>query len=381
MYISYNRETTRVFISDCSFWAKSLSIAVTDIKETLIDDLNKDILAYEIRFASGFMIKALSGKPNNIRGRGGRVVIDEASFCDNLPELLKAAIALLIWKGSVSVISTHDGIENPFNQLIEQVKAGELDYSLHSTTLDDALNDGLYKRICLVQGKQWSNVVQEQWRSQLYRDYGISAAEELDCKPFDPVSGRVFNRTWFEVCDEVPLGGITVRFWDLAATAAAMNKGAFYTAGVKMKKVDGVYYVLDAIAEQLSPAEADRLIVSTAQQDSKNVRVAWEKEGGSAGVRDGVHLASLLPGYNARAVSPRGDKVLRAKPIASEALIGNVKLLRGDWNDRFLNALHAFDGTSKPLVNDLTDASTGAFAELSKQEAPATPRAISYRTW
>lgn len=381
IYLGYNREMTRGFIKDCEFWVRSFNILAGDIHEQIVENEDKDILSYEIRFPNGHSIKALSGKPNNIRSRQARVIIDEAAFCENLSELLKAAIALLMWGGSVAIISTHNGIDNPFNQLIEQIKSGVLDYSLHSTTLDDALSDGLYQRICLVQGKQWSEGKQEQWRSQLYKDYGISAAEELDCKPFDPVSGRVFNRSWFEVCDRVPEGGVTVRFWDLAATAAAMNKGAFYTAGVKMKKVDGIYYVIDALAEQLSPAEADRLIISTASLDSKNVRLRWEKEGGSAGVRDEQHLKTLLNGYDARATKPLGDKVLRSKPLASEAIRGNVLLLRGEWNDRYLNSLHAFDGTSKPLVNDITDASTGAFAELSRPPVLNPPSAKSYRTW
>ena len=381
IYLGYNREMTRGFIKDCEFWVKSFNIVSSDVHEYLVDNEDKDILSYEIRFPNGHTIKALSGKPNNIRSRQARVIIDEAAFCDNLPDLLKAAIALLMWGGSVAIISTHNGIDNPFNQLIEQIKAGDLSYSLHTTTLDDALADGLYQRICLVQGKKWTPLVQEEWRSQLYRDYGVAAAEELDCKPFDPVAGRVFNRSWFEVVDKVPSGGITVRFFDLAATAADVKKDAFYTAGVKMKKVDGIYYVLDLIAEQLSPAEADKLIVSTAQQDSKNVRLRWEMEGGSAGKRDEVHLRSLLAGFDARATKPLGDKVIRAKPYASEAMRGNVKLLRGEWNDRYLNSLHAFDGTPKPLVNDIADSSSGAFAELSKAPARVNTRAISYTTW
>jgi len=381
IYLGYNREMTRGFIKDCEFWVRSFNILSSDIHEQIVENEDKDILSYEIRFPNGETIKALSGKPNNIRSRQARVIIDEAAFCENLSELLKAAIALLMWGGSVAIISTHNGIDNPFNQLIEKIKKGELDYSLHITTLDDALSDGLYQRICLVQGKQWTTSIQEQWRVQLYKDYGISAAEELDCKPFDPIAGRVFNRTWFEVIDIAPSGGVTVRFFDLAATAADMKKDAFYTAGVKMKKVDSIYYVLDMVAEQLSPAQADNLIVATAQQDSKNVRVRWELEGGSAGKRDEQHLKLLLPGFDSRAVRPLGDKLMRSKGYANEALRGNVKLVRGEWNDRYLNSLHAFDGTSKPLVNDITDASTGAFAELCRPPVLSPPQAKSYRTW
>lgn len=378
IYVSYNLEMTRGFIKDCEFWAKNLNIASSDITEIMFNDESKDILTYEIRFASGYSIKALSGRPNNIRSRQSSVVIDEASFVEDLPELMKAAIALLMWGGSVSVISTHSGVSNPFNQMIEQIKSGELDYSLHTTTLDDALADGLYKRICLVQGKTWSLDAQEQWRSQLYRDYGIAASEELDCQPFSAQAGKVFNRTWFEIVDSVPIGGQEVRFWDLAATAADVSKDSFYTCGVKGKQVDGVIYILDMVAAQVSPSEGDALIKATAQQDGKNTWVRWELEGGSAGKRDEAHLKQLLVGFNTQGIKPQGDKVMRAKPFATEALNGRVKLLRSPWNDQYLNALQSFDGTKKPFINDCVDASSGLYSEINHNDVSAIARKLSF---
>lgn len=364
IYLSYNKDMTRGFINDCAFWATSLNITTSDIKETLIKDEDKDILTYEIRFASGKTIKALSGKPNNIRGKQARVVIDECAFCDNFPELLKAAIALLIWGGQLSCLSTHFGEENEFNQLVKQIRAGVLKYSLHRTSLDDALKDGLYKRICLVQGKNWTPVAQEEWRSQLYRDYGIAAAEELDCQPFSAKAGKVFNREWFEVVDSIPPGGVEMRFFDLAATAEQVGKDSFYTCGVKGKTVNGIIYILDMVAAQVSPADGDALISRTAMQDGSRCKVRWELEGGSAGKRDAEHLKKLLAGFDAQAIKPLGDKVMRAKPFASEALNGRVKLLRGAWNDQWLSAVHSFDGTKKTFVNDVVDASSGLYSQI-----------------
>lgn len=364
IYISYNYDMTEDFIRICSFWVKSFNLVASEVEEVIAEEDN--ILTYQIRFESGKNIKALSGKPNNIRGKQARVIIDEAAFCDDLTELTKASIALLIWDGELRLLSTHNGTDNPFNEIIQQVNSKKLDYSLHRTTLDDALADGLYKRICLVQGKVWTPYLQNQWRSQLYKDYGIAASEELDCLPFSAQAGKVFDRSWFEIVDTVPSGGQYVRFFDLAATAAELKKDAFYTAGVLMKKVNGIYYIMDAIAQQVSPAAADELIVSTAKLDTPNVQVRWELEGGSAGKRDEVHLRSLLSGYDAHACRPLGDKVKRAAPLASDAMRGNVKLLRGDWNERYLNAIHQFDGTPKPLVNDFADASSGAYNELNK---------------
>ena len=183
-------------------------------------------------------------------------------------------------------------------------------------------------------------------------------------------AGKVFSRNWFEIVSEVPTGGVVVRFWDLAATAADIRASSYYTAGVLMTWYKGVFYVLDLVTAQLSPGETDHLILSTATNDGNRVYVRWEKEGGSAGVRDAEHIKGLLQNFNAIAVRPLGDKLTRAKPFASDATLGKVKLLRGSWNDRYLNALHDFDGSPKPLTNDITDASSGAYANLMDLSRP-----------
>lgn len=177
-----------------------------------------------------------------------------------------------------------------------------------------------------------------------------------------PAAGKVFNRGWFEIVDAAPAGGRTVRFWDLAATEKAIAKpDPDFTAGVLMRRVGDVYYVLDAIAEQAAPGRVDGLMRNTATQDGGQVAVRFEREGGASGVRDARTTVALLAGFDVRAVMPQGDKVTRAKPLAAQAEAGNVKIVRGAWNDRFLRTLHAFpDGAH----DDEVDAASGAFGEL-----------------
>lgn len=183
-------------------------------------------------------------------------------------------------------------------------------------------------------------------------------------------AGKIFNRAWFEIVDAVPAGGQEVRFWDLAATEKKMlakTSGANdpdFTAGNKMKVVHGIYYVLDAIAEQIGPTEADNLIKNTASQDKKGCAVRWEIEGGASGVRDNLHLVQLLAGYDCAGVRPEGDKIVRAKPFAAQAEAGNVKLLRGEWNNRWLNHMH---GQPELPHDDEMDAASGAFNELADE--------------
>lgn len=182
-YLSYSKEMTQQFINDCAFWAHILGIASSDMEEVVVKDEDKDIMVYRIRFDSGFEIWGLPSVPRSLRSKQGHVVIDEAAFVDDLSELLKAAMALLMWGGSVSILSTHNGDDNPFNILIQQIHSGDKDYSLHHTTITDALADGLYKRICEVKDKDWSEEKEKQWLAQLEKDYGDAADEELYCIP------------------------------------------------------------------------------------------------------------------------------------------------------------------------------------------------------
>ncbi|HHL33115.1 MAG TPA: hypothetical protein ENJ30_01980 [Desulfobulbaceae bacterium] len=205
-YIGYNKDMAEEFIGDCADWVEKFDKAAGAIEEEIIKDGDKDILTFRIRFASGNKIVALSSRPSNLRGKQGRVVIDEAAFHDDLKELLKAAMALLIWGGQVRVISTHDGDENPFNELIKDVRAGRKPYSIHRVTFDDALAAGLYKRICLVQNKKWSQEAEDTWRQGMIDFYGDTADEELFCVPSQG-SGTFLSRVLIENCmsDEIPV--------------------------------------------------------------------------------------------------------------------------------------------------------------------------------
>ena len=202
LYISFNQDMTREYIDTCAEWAKKLQIVAGKVNEDIFRDRDeREIKAFRIDFASGHKILALSNRPSNLRGKQGRVIIDEAAFVEDLPELLKAALALLMWGGQVIIISTHDGAENPFNELIQDVRAGNLPYSLHRITLDDALSAGLYRRICRVTKQDWTPEAEEAWRADLIKTYGDGADEELFCIPRQS-SGAYLTTGMIEACME-----------------------------------------------------------------------------------------------------------------------------------------------------------------------------------
>ena len=200
-YIAYNQDMTIEYIQACAMWARVFNYAAGEIEEGMWDgedEADRNIKTYTIKFpASGFRIVALSSRPSNLRGRQGTIVIDEAAFHDQLAELLKAALAMLIWGGKVRVISTHNGTDNPFNELVTDIRSGRRKGTVHRIAFQEAVSEGLYKRVCMRLGKPWTAAEEAEWMAGVYSFYGDGAAEELDCIPANS-SGSWLSRALIE---------------------------------------------------------------------------------------------------------------------------------------------------------------------------------------
>jgi predicted phage terminase large subunit-like protein len=185
-----------------------------------------------------------------------------------------------------------------------------------------------------------------------------------------PAAGKLFNQAWFEIVDAVPADGEDCRFWDFAATAKEIKKpDPDFTASVKMRKVGGIYYVRDCTAEQVGPAEVERIFTNITKQDQVEAQQAgipcasrWETEPGSAGKRETARMVQKMAGLDATGERPgSGDKWVRARPLMIQAKAGNVKLVRGGWNNGWLSHMH---GQPDIPHDDIMDASVGAFTAL-----------------
>lgn len=201
-YIGYNKDMAIEFISDCAMWSQHYHLAASALEEEVFEDAQPDgstkkILTYKITFASGHRITALSSRPTNLRGKQGRVILDEAAFHDDLPGLIKAAVALIMWGGSVRIISTHNGADNAFCELVSEIRAGKKPFALHTITLDDALHQGLYVRICQKLRRDYTAEGEAGWREQMIAHYGDSAEEELFVIP-SKGGGVYLSRTLVE---------------------------------------------------------------------------------------------------------------------------------------------------------------------------------------
>lgn len=206
-YIGDTKPKGREFIGYAAHFAKVVAKEMLTIEDGIFFDQKADgstqaISSYIIRFASGFRVEALSSRPENIRGLQGTVVIDEAAFHRDVRNVLDAVNALLIWGGRIRVISSHNGISNPFNELIKEARAGKNPFSIHTYSFGDAVRNGLYKRVCLIKGEEWTQEKQDKWEAQIRASYGTRTAkmrQELDAIPAE-AEGAAMTRVLIESC-------------------------------------------------------------------------------------------------------------------------------------------------------------------------------------
>jgi len=188
-YMGYDKDMTLEFIEVCAMWARAFGLVAGECQKEevlYIDDNGKEqgVKSFSIRFASGFRITALASVPRALRGKQGIVIIDEAAFHSDVNEVIKSAMALRIWAGQIIVVSTHDGVSNPFNALLEEIKSGNRKGAWLKITFRDAMEAGLYERVAMVSKAKGMDILpKEEWEADIRGSYGDDAAEELDCVP------------------------------------------------------------------------------------------------------------------------------------------------------------------------------------------------------
>ncbi len=75
----------------------------------------------------------------------------------------------------------------------------------------------------------------------------------------------------------------------------------------------------------------------------------------------------MLSGYSVFADRVTGSKISRAEPLAAQAEVGNVTLVKSYWNSVFLDELLTFPNG---LHDDQVDAASGAFSKLARSCGP-----------
>lgn len=179
-------------------------------------------------------------------------------------------------------------------------------------------------------------------------------------------SGGIFKREWFPIVDFIPPTNEFVRwvrYWDLAGSEPSnAYPDPDYTVGLKMGLHNsGALYITDIVRIRKTSADVEKEIVRIAAVDGKGVDIGMEQEGGSAGksVIDHYRM-KVLPGYTFRGFKTTGSKLDRARPASPRAEAKDIRLIRANWNEPFLQEVNAFTGDGK-LHDDQVDTLSGAY--------------------
>lgn len=177
-------------------------------------------------------------------------------------------------------------------------------------------------------------------------------------------AGNFFRREWFGA----PLASAPddiiarCRFWDRAASEKRTGSDPDATCGVLLgKDPRGVYYVLDCVKLFATPHAVETEMRRCAKLDGIGTSIGYMQDPGSAGVAEAQAAARFLDGFNVRFSPASGDKETRAKPVSAQCEAGNVKIVRGLWNDEFLRELENFPVGRH---DDAVDALSGAHEVL-----------------
>ena len=197
------------------------------------------------------------------------------------------------------------------------------------------------------------------------------AAGQLQQRPA-PRSGGMFDRGWWEIVPAAPAGGVEVRGWDLAGSEIS---SAAWTAGVKMKRVNGIFYILDVDRFRGTPGKVEFRLSRVASQDGRDTVIDIPQDPGQAGKGQVRYLIKQLAGYVVRFSRESGAKEQRAEPLSSQVEAGNVKLVRGNWNEKFISEAALFPNSD---YTDQIDAASRAFHRIiasdSRGVAMTSPR-------
>ena len=374
MYQSYNHEMTRGFINDCAAWARELGSMSALVDEEFINE--DDITSYRLALPSGKEIVAMPSSPRTLRSKGKPgdvVIIDEAAFVDDLAEVMKAALAFLMWGGSVRIISTHNGEASPYNSLIQDVHDGLYKgASVHTVDFNTAVEQGLYRRVAEVIAKQWSQDGEDEWRETIRSYYGMNAGEELDCIP--RVGGGVWL-TWEVIrkAEHADAGRP-----DLYANAPVfvgvdIARRRDLWVAVVLEKIGDVLWLREIFVEQNIPFAKQRFLVSGILERYRVVRVAVDQTGMGESVVEQLQddHGSVIEGV--LMTSPRRLAVATAiKECFEDA---RIRIYADDAMRRDLHSVHAIEGpTRAPRLETqrgLTDGHADRFWALALAAAAA----------
>lgn len=185
-----------------------------------------------------------------------------------------------------------------------------------------------------------------------------------------PEESGYWKKEWVEMIPQRPLKvKKRVRAWDISGSLPSETyPNPDWTVGVLMSLDENDNYIVEDVCRFRDRFQGVfQEIVRCAKEDGADVQIIIPADPGAAGkayaqqlVRD---LADL--GFYSKIKTTNQNKLTRFAPYASVSEAGFVKLVRGQWNDTYIDELEAFDG-DRNKKDDQVDASSDAYWALTQ---------------
>ncbi|MEJ5351929.1 MAG: terminase family protein [Melioribacteraceae bacterium] len=196
-FSSADESAAKEYILYCAQWAKLFDKGARDLGEQVLES-DKSIKTFSIEFTNGKRINALSSNPKAFRSKGGKVVLDEFAFHNDAVQLWKAAKPVITWGYPLRILSTHKGKQSLFYKFVESIKSGKLNWSLHTTTIFDAVEQGLVDKILK---KKTTKEERDAWlKEQEENSFDRTTwLEEYCCTPVDEATAFLSYEQIFSI--------------------------------------------------------------------------------------------------------------------------------------------------------------------------------------
>jgi phage FluMu gp28-like protein len=196
-FSSADESAAKEYIIYCAQWAKLFDRGARDLGEQVLES-DKSIKTFTIEFTNGKRINALSSNPKAFRSKGGKVILDEFAFHNDAVQLWKAAKPVVTWGFPLRILSTHKGKQSLFYKFIESIKSGKLNWSLHKTTIFDAVEQGLVDKIYK---RKTTKKERDAWLKEQEEDAfdNTTWLEEYCCTPVDEATAFLSYEQIFSI--------------------------------------------------------------------------------------------------------------------------------------------------------------------------------------
>jgi len=197
-------------------------------------------------------------------------------------------------------------------------------------------------------------------QKKLLGNYDYSAL--YDQRPTS-IEGIVFNRGFFKIIDEqdIPSGLRWVRFWDLAISEQTAGDFTASARGAMDPLTGRVYFDGTIHGKWPWPTVRRRIKAVALAERGLTLMTGIESGGTQGGMAQEMQMDKELAGIGVIPIPCPTSKMVRALPAIARGEAGLLYLVKGDWNEGWIDEHVEFD---KGLHDDRVDVTSGVVRML-----------------